>query len=200
MGSLKEGQAKRVYDCVAGRCTRRYRAAGFNVLVVGLTLKHHRRALKSSPYIPAIANAFFRAGEIEAWGRGVERIFAACEVAGTPKPVLRYESSGMCLEFAFDVAYLKALGTGRQTPEQSTPQVAEQVTRLIFALGDQALSLQEIMQALGLSHRPHFLALHLRPALGARLVQMTVPDKPNSRLQRYKLTASGRLWLEKNKT
>ena len=31
----------------------------------------------SLPFNPVIANVFFRAGEIEAWGRGVERIFAA---------------------------------------------------------------------------------------------------------------------------
>ena len=33
----------------------------------------------------------YQLNEIEAWGRGVERIFAACEAAGSPKPVLRYD-------------------------------------------------------------------------------------------------------------
>ena len=78
---------------------------------------------------------------------------------------------------------------------QVTEQVTEQVARLIVALGDQTLSLQELMQALGLSHRPNFLALHLRPALVAQLIQMTVPDKPQSRLQKYRLTPAGRRWL-----
>jgi len=55
------------------------------------------------------------------------------------------------------------------------------------------------MQVLGLSHRPNFLALHLRPAMEAGLLQMTIPDKPNSRLQKYKLTALGRQWLDKGK-
>jgi predicted HTH transcriptional regulator len=41
------------------------------------------------------SNAFFRAGEIEAWGRGIERIFTACREAGTPVPNLRFESSGL---------------------------------------------------------------------------------------------------------
>ena len=34
---------------------------------------------QSQPPNPDIANPFFRTGEIEAWGRGIERIFAACE-------------------------------------------------------------------------------------------------------------------------
>ena len=40
----------------------------------------------SHPLNPDIANTFFRAGEIEAWGRGVQRIFDACRKAGTPEP------------------------------------------------------------------------------------------------------------------
>jgi predicted HTH transcriptional regulator len=50
-------------------------------------------AHSSSPFNPPIANAFSREGEIEALGRGVERIFVARAAAGTPKPVLRYHPS-----------------------------------------------------------------------------------------------------------
>ena len=177
------------------------------VLPEGWTLDTLLGAHSSSPYNPAIANAFFRAGEIEAWGRGVERIFAACAAAGTPKPLLRYQPFDMWMEFPFDPAYLKVLRAGQGQSGQTTPEVTEQVTeqvtvqvtvqvaRLIVALGDQTLSLQELMQTLGLSHRPNFLALHLRPALAAQLIQMTVPDKPQSRLQKYRLTPAGRRWL-----
>ena len=34
------------------------------------------------PYNPDIANTFFRAGEIEAWGRGIDRIITACKNDG----------------------------------------------------------------------------------------------------------------------
>ena len=36
---------------------------------------------------------------------------------------------------------------------------------------------------------------YLRPALDSGLVEMTLPDKPNSRSQRYRLTAKGKKWL-----
>ena len=106
----------------------------------------------------------------------------------------------MWLEFAFDQAYLTVLRAGQRQTGQVTPEVApdvteqvtEQVARLVFALGEQTLSLRELMPTLGLSHRPNFLVLHLRPALDAQLLQMTLPDKPQSRLQKYRLTASGR--------
>jgi DNA-binding PadR family transcriptional regulator len=32
-------------------------------------------------------------------------------------------------------------------------------------------------------------------ALAAGLIQMTIPAKPNSRLQKYRLTEKGREWL-----
>jgi ATP-dependent DNA helicase RecG len=115
--------------------------------------------------------------------------------AGVPEPVLRYEPNDMWLEFAFDAAYLKVLRAGQKQTPQVTEQVTEQVERLIAALNDQTLSLQELMLSLGLSHRPNFMALYLRPALDAKYLQMTVPDKPNSRLQKYKLTVLGRQWL-----
>lgn len=41
---------------------------------------------RSVPYNPSIANAFFRAGYIEAWGRGIQKIIEACRELGTPDP------------------------------------------------------------------------------------------------------------------
>jgi ATP-dependent DNA helicase RecG len=52
----------------------------------------------SQPYNPDIANAFFRAGEIEA-GRGIQRIFDACNQAGTPEPRLEVRGREFWFEF-----------------------------------------------------------------------------------------------------
>ena len=40
----------------------------------------------SKPYNPLIANAFFRAGYIESWGRGIETISRECEAHGVDAP------------------------------------------------------------------------------------------------------------------
>lgn len=41
---------------------------------------------QSRPYNPKIARAFFRAGYIESWGRGIQKIFEVCNEYGTSKP------------------------------------------------------------------------------------------------------------------
>jgi ATP-dependent DNA helicase RecG len=48
------------------------------------------------------------------------------------------------------------------------------------------------MDALGLSDRKHFQSRYQQPAIAAGLIEMTLPDKPRSRLQRYRLTELGR--------
>lgn len=42
------------------------------------------------------------------------------------------------------------------------------------------------MKKLDLSHRPTFRQNDLQPALDAGLIERTLPDKPNSRLQKYR--------------
>lgn len=49
----------------------------------------------------------------------------------------------------------------------------------------------QLQTALGLKDRKSFRDRYLRPALDAGLIAMPLPDKPNSRLQQYRLTAEG---------
>lgn len=46
----------------------------------------------SLPFNPLLANAFFRAGEIEAWGRGIHRIYQACQEAGSLDSTSAFEA------------------------------------------------------------------------------------------------------------
>ena len=41
---------------------------------------------RSVPFNPAIANAFYRAGYIETWGRGIQKIYESCKELGIPAP------------------------------------------------------------------------------------------------------------------
>ncbi|MFZ4395157.1 MAG: Fic family protein [Kiritimatiellia bacterium] len=82
-----------------------------------------------------------------------------------------------------------------QDAEQDTEQVAEQVRKVLETLKTDTLTGNEIMNGLGMAHRPTFLYKYMQPAVQAGLIEMTIPDKPNSRLQKYRLTDKGRAWL-----
>jgi ATP-dependent DNA helicase RecG len=50
---------------------------------------------------------------------------------------------------------------------------------------------QKLMDAVGLKYRKHFADIYLQPALDAGLLAMTIPDKPQSSKQRYRLIERG---------
>ena len=71
--------------------------------------------------------------------------------------------------------------------EESTKAAANSyIQKLLHVLGDEELSAAEIMRRLGLSHRPTFRKNYLNPALEQGFINMTIPDKPNSRNQKYR--------------
>ena len=75
----------------------------------------------SHPYNPDIANTFFRAGEIESWGRGIQRIFEACRKGDAPKPVLWLSGNDLWTEFPFSPRYLKAINGDSEKTQIETP-------------------------------------------------------------------------------
>ena len=53
------------------------------------------------------------------------------------------------------------------------------------------------MTALELKHRPTFRENYLHPALERGFIEYTISDKPNSRLQKYRLTKKGADYLKR---
>jgi ATP-dependent DNA helicase RecG len=53
-----------------------------------------------------------------------------------------------------------------------------------------------LREAIGIKHRPTSRQNYLHPALEAGFIEYTIPDKPNSRLQKYRLTSKGRAVVE----
>jgi Fic family protein len=77
---------------------------------------------------------------------------------------------------------------------QVTPQVTPQVGELLSAIQGE-MSREALQAALGLRDRKSFRERYLKPALADGLIEMTIPEKPNSRLQKYRLTDKGRQWM-----
>lgn len=142
---------------------------------------------------PLIAGAFHRTGAVEVWGRGTNRVIDACRAYGIAAPA--YSEMAGVVTVTFDVV-VSTPEAPRKYPG-STPEVTGEVTpeveRLLLALPGE-LTRQALQTALGLKDSEHFRKAYLLPSLETGLVEMTLPDKPRSSKQRYRLTASGRQW------
>ena len=99
--------------------------------------------------------------------------------------------SGKFVEFLLTTIY-DALSEIADT-EQVTVQVTEQVEKLLEVMDDKEYSTREMMELLGLKHRPSFRDNYLLPALELGYIEMTIPDKPNSSKQKYRSKVQSRI-------
>ena len=146
---------------------------------------------------PIIAGLFYGVGLIEQWGRGTNRVIDMCRKAGIAPPV--FEEVG---PFAVVTFRVRVGATAAVTP-QVTPQVAPQVTpqvRAVLEAAEQAASAETLQRAAGLKDRVHFLRSYLQPLLERGWLERTIPDKPRSRMQRYRTTEAGLVMLRTHRT
>jgi ATP-dependent DNA helicase RecG len=69
----------------------------------------------------------------------------------------------------------------------STPEVGK-----MLAVIQGEMSRAEIQQKLGLTDEKHFRERYQQPAVAMELIEMTIPDKPRSSKQKYRLTTAGK--------
>lgn len=77
--------------------------------------------------------------------------------------------------------------------QESTPGVTPEVKKLLAQFTDsQPLSRKELQDKLGLVDEKYFRQKYLTPALSGGFIKRTVPDKPNSKVQKYVLKQQDR--------
>ena len=109
----------------------------------------------SVPFNPDIANVFFRAGMIEAWGRGIEQILDTCREAGVPTPEVKYEASGLWLIFPF----VPQPRTVEASVEPSVKTSVKTSVKILEILDQEpALTLAQVAQKVGRTTRAVELA------------------------------------------
>jgi ATP-dependent DNA helicase RecG len=72
-----------------------------------------------------------------------------------------------------------------------TPHVAESIKDLILILSNE-MSREELQEKLNLKDREYFRKAYLNVAITEGLIEMTIPDKPKSIHQKYRLTEKGK--------
>ena len=65
------------------------------------------------------------------------------------------------------------------------------IAKLVIAIGTQEMSVRQMMEAVGLKHRPTFLENYLNPSVANGYVRLLYPDSPRHPRQKYLLTVKG---------
>jgi predicted HTH transcriptional regulator len=162
------------------------------ILLPGMTIEDMRQGV-SKIRNHVIARMFRELTLIEQWGSGVRRMFKEAEEQGLPAPEI--VEVGMRMRFIVYLAQRQsAYAVTPQVAPQVSPQVSPQVEKLLHAVIGE-MTREELQNFLGLQDRKSFRELYLAPALAGGLIEMTIPDKPRSPLQKYRLTAQGKSCL-----
>jgi predicted HTH transcriptional regulator len=161
-------------------------------LIPPLTFEALRGPHPSIPRNPLLAEPMFLARYIERAGTGTLDMAALSREAGLREPQFRFEH-GQFIQVLWRLEATAPEVTPQVAPQvapQVTPQVAPQVASLVKAITGEHTreQLQDLME---LSDRENFRLGYLVPAMSAGLVERTIPDRPQSRSQRYRLTPAG---------
>jgi ATP-dependent DNA helicase RecG len=84
----------------------------------GYDIERIKSEHSSRPRNRNIAEVFFKAGFIEAWGRGIARIIENCIEAGLPEPLIKEQEDGIHLTFLKDIFTPEYLQTLRLNERQ----------------------------------------------------------------------------------
>ena len=137
---------------------------------------------------PVIADLFHRMKFMERRGSGLRKIVSETEKIPGYTEEMQPEFHSTATNFRVVLKNVNYnLPGGDQDTMQDTTQVTTQDEKAasLIAFCDVERTRGEMMAYLGLENREHFRKAYLKPVLNAGKTKMTIPDKPNSKNQKY---------------
>ena len=123
---------------------------------------------------------------------GISKILKQMEINGSPRPEIETDED----RSFFLIRLLVNPGTLLEETSKPIPPVTPPVTPpvknlLVLLKENGQLGAQLIREGLKLKDRTYVREAYINPALKSGFIEMTIPDKPTSHLQKYRLTAKG---------
>ena len=164
------------------------------ILLSGLTIEEMKQGT-SRIRNHVIARVFRELHLIEQWGTGVRRIFEEAKELGLPEPMI--EEVGMRLRLTIYLAQAHKIASTDSGEKTGAPSEYESrlesrlesklAVRVVTLLSKQPLSKAELAEQLGHKSVSGELNKQIKRLLEMSYIERTIPDKPNSRLQKYRL-------------
>ncbi len=159
------------------------------ILPATLTLEKLRGPHASVPANPLLAEPMYLVKYIERMGTGILDMIDRCREAGLPEPEIKLDSGVW-------VTTIRRNQSEAQSRAQSRAQSGAQLEEIQWHLKKEDLSANQLSRALGLQSKTGAFKRALQELLEKRLIEYTIPNKPSSRLQKYRLTKRGIEYLE----
>jgi predicted HTH transcriptional regulator len=185
----------------------------------GITAEMLTRAHPSVQRNPLIAEVFYRAGLIEKWGRGTNRVAEMCKAAGVAPPEFTEIGGAAVVTFRTDAGQTRRrpesqlesrpesqlesrlesqlesrLESQLESRQRFQPKASEGdlEKRVVGLLENGPLSRSELSRLIGQRRVSGQLHVTIKSLLSQGLIAYTVPEKPGSRLQKYQLVKPAR--------
>lgn len=126
---------------------------------------------------------------------GIPKILRSMEENNSPPPEFEFDEDHSYFLVRLPAHPDVREEIGQETVKKTLP-VTLPVIRLLeylYSRGEKGSA--EIRREFGLKDRINFRRLYIDPAMDSGLIEFTIPQKPNSRLQSYRLTEKGRSLL-----
>lgn len=162
-----------------------------------LTLEKLLLPHASQPNNPLIAEPLFLTKYIEKAGSGTVDMVKRCKKAGMREPKFKIDGGF----FILTIWRKQAKTQPESQPESGTSTVPVQYQsledRILALLRADTLPVSLLSKQLGQKRVSGRLKIVLKKLISDSLIEFTIPDKPNSRLQKYRLTKKGSGYLKK---
>ena len=153
-------------------------------------MKEEDLGQKSLPRNPLLFGLFYRMDLVEQIGSGVMRIRDLCRDYGVSEPIFDVSEDWVTVAFPRVVDGV--------TPQVGTKSALSRHQVEILRKCQNDTALVDLMAMTERTDRTKFRNQVLNPMLEAGLIEMTIPNKPRSRNQRYRLTVKGQTALRGN--
>jgi ATP-dependent DNA helicase RecG len=114
---------------------------------------------------------------------GIPKILRVMKANGSPTPIFETDENRTYFLIRLPI-HSKFINAEQRI--KSTPEVTPEVERLLAVLKGE-MTRTELMMALGLKDEKHFREHYLKTAINQGIIEMTIPDKPRSRFQKYRI-------------
>jgi len=174
----------------------------------GMTVAKLKRRHRSIPVNPILARAMYLRGYIEHVGSGTGDIIKKCRDCGLPAPIWENEDDGFTLTIkrpsiskstaSASKGTKSGTKSGTKLGTKSDPMIVNELSifERVLQVCVMPTSARELMLGVGRADLTKFRTTVLSSMVKDGVLELTVPDKPNSRLQKYRLTSKGRVLAE----